>query len=151
MYVLTQSSVSSNPENKTKKQIKYKRQYTQTKTALPRGLIFVCVKSSCCFPICCRDFFPHSAKTSLIDGAMFQQVLAHRITFCLIHHNIAARNIVNESHFSQLRHLLPVSQATYLYQRDHLPETSKICIAGQRTYWPPQLETAAHAIFLVKL
>lgn len=122
MYVLTQSSVSSNPENKTKKQIKYKRQYTQTKTALPRGLIFVCVKSSCCFPICCRDFFPHSAKTSLIDGAMFQQVLAHRITFCLIHHNISARNIVNESHFSPLRQLLPVSQATYLYQRDHLPE-----------------------------
>lgn len=41
-------------------------------------------------------------------------------TFCHIHHIISVWNLVNESHYSLLWHLLLVSQITYLYPRDHL-------------------------------
>lgn len=47
------------------------------------------------------------------------------VSLCHIHHNILVWSLVNESHFSLLWHLLPVSQTTYLYQMDQLPGAQK--------------------------
>lgn len=95
----------------------------QTQTA---GLIFVCVihweLSSCCFPICSNHLF--SFCENIIDWCFCRSL--HAVSLCHIHHHhISVWNLVNESHFSLLWYLLPVSQTTYLYQNDHLPRTQK--------------------------
>lgn len=80
--------------------------------------------SWCCFPICSSHLSSFCLNicdwwSNVFAGAHTLNWLRH------IHHNISVWNPVNESHFSLLWHLLPVSQTAYLYQKDHLPRTQK--------------------------
>lgn len=127
MDVLAESGVSSNPEKlKSRPFRSCKSQFTHTNAALPKPFISVCVAITL-VPLSCllRSFIFILPKHLWLMGWSFLQELTHCITFCHIHHNISVWNLVDESHFSTLWYLLPVSRTTYLYQNNHLPRTPK--------------------------